>query len=184
MEDSQIIELYFARDEAAIRETDCKYGKLCFRIAKNMLRNEEDSKECVNDTYFSTWNTIPPQRPALFKAFLCGITRHLSLKRLEYDQAQKRSPELLTSFEELEAVLPDEAIAKAAEDQEIGEIISQFLKTETKEYRTVFLRKYWFFDSIETISAQYGFSESKVKSMLFRTRKRLKAYLKKEGIAL
>lgn len=184
MEDFQIIDLYFARDEHAIKETDRKYGRLCFSIAQNLLCSMEDSEECVNDTYLSVWNTIPPNKPGYFMAFLCKITRNLSLKRLDYNLAKKRNPEVLVSLEELETVLPDNRIDPAVEDREIGEAISRFLRTETPQNRTVFLRKYWFFDSIQTICEEYGYSESKVKSMLCRTRNRLKLYLKKEGIEL
>ncbi len=184
MEDVQIIKLYFARDEKAIQETEHKYGRLCFRIAHNILYNIEDSEECVNDTYLGAWNTIPPKNPKNFMAFLCKITRNLSLKRLDYHMAQKRNPELLASFDELEAVLPDRQIEARVRDEDIGAAISRFLKTESADSRNVFLRKYWFCDSIKTISRQYSFSEGKVKSMLHRTRKRLKKYLEKEGIAV
>ena len=184
MEDFEIIDLYFARNEHAIKETDRKYGKLCFSIAHNLLYSREDSEECVNDTYLSVWNAIPPNKPGHFMAFLCKITRNLSLKRLDYNLAKKRNPDLLVSLEELETVLPDNRVNPAMEDREIGEAISRFLRTETPQSRNVFLRKYWFFDSIQTICERYGFSESKVKSMLRRTRKRLKLYLKKEGIEL
>ncbi len=184
MEDHQIIQLYEARKEQAIQETDVKYGRLCFQLAHNILWNREDAEECVNDTYLGVWNAIPPQKPHCFTAFLCKITRNLSLKRLDYNLAQKRAPNLLVSFEELEGVLADDQIGNAVEDQEIGEAISRFLQSEPEDSRRVFLRKYWFFDSIQTISAASGFGEAKVKSMLFRTRKRLKAYLKKEGIAI
>ena len=184
MEDFQIIALYFARNETAIHETSNKYGHLCFLIAENILSNMEDSEECVNDTYLGVWNSIPPKRPDNFMAFLCKITRNLSLKRLDYNRAQKRTPELLTSFDELEAVLPDHQIENQVSDEDIALTISRFLQMEAPESRNVFLRKYWFCDSIKTISEAYGFREEKVKSMLYRTRNRLKGYLKKEGIAL
>lgn len=184
MEDFQIIALYFARDEAAIHETGNKYGRLCFSIAKNILSNIEDSEECVNDTYLGAWNTIPPKKPDNFMAFLCKITRNISLKRLDYNLAQKRTPELLTSFDELEELLPDNQIENQILDEDIGLAISRFLQMENPESRNIFLRKYWFCDSIKTISKAYGFREEKVKSVLYRTRNRLKEYLKKEGIAL
>lgn len=181
MEDAQIIALYFARDEQAIQETHTKYGKLCYRIAHNLLYSVEDTEECVNDTYLSTWNAIPPQNPIHFMAFLSKITRNLALKRLDYNLAQKRNPELTASFDELESVLSDDRVSDNLTAEELGNAISRFLRTEPADRRNVFLRKYWFFDSVHTISQQYGFSESKVKSMLHRTRKRLQVYLKKEG---
>lgn len=183
MEDRKIIELYFAREEAAIMETDKKYGKLCFNVAQSILRSNEDSEECVNDTFYTAWSRIPPQEPSCFKAFLCKITRNLSLKKLDYHLAKKRNPELLVSFEELEGVLSDDGISETAADAEIAEAISRFLKTQTKECRVVFVRKYWYFDSVEEISQAYGFTQSKVKSMLHRTRNHLREYLRKEGIS-
>lgn len=184
MDDLQIIELYFARNEQAIKETDSKYGKLCFHVAHNLLFNNEDAEECVNDTYLSVWNQIPPTRPNHFAAFLCKITRNLSLKKIESASAEKRTAAALISLSELEEVLPDDRIAPGVNDAEIGKLISSFLWQAKPEVRNVFLRKYWFFDSISDIAARYSFSESKVKSMLFHTRNRLREYLKKEGIEL
>lgn len=184
MEDTQILQLYIARNEDAIKETDAKYGRLCFQVANNLLYCQQDAEECVNDTYLCSWNSIPPKMPSNMMAFLCKITRNLSLKRLEFRQAQKRTPEQTVSFEELKEVLPDDRINSMIEDRDIGRTISQFLRTETPDSRNVFLRRYWYFDSIRTIARTYRFSESKVKSMLFHTRRRLKEYLKKEGIAV
>lgn len=184
MEDTQIIELYFARNEQAITETDLKYGRLCFSVANNILANDEDSEECVNDTYLSVWNKIPPTRPNHFTAFLCKIVRNLSLKKLEFATAMKRTTNVTVSFEELESVLQDERIAPGIENEYLGGLISDFLRTEKEDARNVFLRKYWFFDSVSDIAARYGFNENKVKSMLFRTRSRLREYLKKEGLEI
>lgn len=181
MEDREIIELYFARDEQAIAQTESKYGRICMSIAGNILLSREDSEECVNDTYLTAWNLIPPERPRRFPAYLAKIVRNLALKCLERSQAQKRSPELTISFEELSYILPDEKVAAQMEDQQLGWIISDFLRTEKEEARRVFLRKYWFFDSVSEIAQRYGYSENKVKSMLLRTRNRLKEYLRKEG---
>ncbi len=176
MDDSRIIELYFQRDQNAIRETQSKYEKLCFHISKNIVGNEADAEECVNDTYLAVWNAIPPERPGSLKAFVAGIARKLSLKRWEYNSAQKRSAPLV-EFSELEGVLADEEIPGTTQEAELGQLISDFLRTEKEEARNVFLRKYWYFDSITAIARRYSFSESKVKSMLFQTRTRLRAYL-------
>ena len=146
MEDSRIIELYFARDEQAIKETAV--------------------------------------RPHNFTAFLCKITRNLSLKKLESANAMKRVSNAVISLHELEDILPDHRIAPGIGDEEIGRLISDFLRQEKAEARNVFLRKYWFFDSISDIAARYSFSENKVKSMLFHTRRRLRNYLTKGGIKL
>lgn len=182
MDDFEIIKLYFSRSERAIEETKNKYDGLCYSVAYNMLRDKEDSEECVNDTYLGAWNAIPPKKPNNFKAFLCKITRNLALKRIDYNSAQKRNPDLLISLDQLEAILPDNMADSEVDDKFLGQLISTFLKSEKYESRIVFIRKYWFFDSIHDIALKYGFSEGKVKSMLHRTKNRLKEYLKKEGV--
>lgn len=184
MEDAKIIELFFSRSEEAITETTLKYGKLCFSISGNILGNNEDSEECVNDTYLALWNCIPPQRPSNLMAFISKIVRNLSLKKLDYNLAKKRDSSITHSLSELEEILPDKAISNKFSDEEIGRILSNFLKNEKADSRNVFIRKYWYFDSVEDISKRYKFSESKVKSMLFHTRNRLKKYLIKEGIRI
>ena len=184
MDDSKIIELYFDRDERAIKETQDKYGKLIFGIANNMLNSREDADECVNDTYLGVWNSIPPLRPISFRAFVCKIARNVSLKRLEYESADKRGRNLTVSLSELEGVLCDSQIAPDVTDGEISRLISDFLRSESKIKRDVFIRRYYFFDSIEDIAKRYSFSQSKVKSMLFHTRRKLKDFLEKEGIEI
>ncbi len=184
MDDLNIIELYFARNEQAIKETAKKYGKLCHRIAHNILGNDEDSDECVNDTYIGIWNAIPPARPNNFMAFVCKITRNLSLNRLEAQSRQKRSQFTLVSLDELAEVLPDESIAVSISDEDLGRLISKFLRSEKEEARNVFIRKYYFFDSIGDIASRYSFTESKVRNMLYHTRAKLKIYLTKEGIEI
>lgn len=184
MDDLQIIELYFARDEKAIKETDTKYGKLCFKVANNILNNGQDSEECVNDTYLSVWNTIPPQRPKNLMAFICKITRNLSLKKLEFKTALKRTPNALVSFHELEEVLSDDHIRSGIGDEEIGKMLTVFLQSEKEDARNVFIRKYLHFDSIGDIAARYAFTESKVKNLLYHSRNRLRDYLRKEGVEI
>lgn len=184
MDDLSIVELYFARNEIAIEETDKKYGKLCFSVAKNILLSIEDSEECVNDTYLSVWNTIPPTRPRSFRAFICQIVRFLSLKKLEFNHALKRSQNITVSFSELEDILPSNAFSADLDCADIGKIISEFLRQENEDIRNVFIRKYFFFDSISDIAIKYSFSESKVKSMLYHSRNRLRVFLKEEGITV
>ncbi len=184
MEDIQIIDLYFARNENAIMHTKERYGPLCFSIARGILHSDPDAEECENDTYLTLWNIIPPQRPNALRAFICRITRNLALKRYAYLSAQKRSREVEISLSELEAVLPDERLSRPMEEQQLGKLISDFLRQQKKDVRAVFIRKYWFFDSVEEIGRRFGFSQSKVKSMLFHTRSRLRAYLEREGICL
>ena len=141
MDDLQIIELYFARDERAIRETDIKYGKLCHGIAYNILRNREDAEECVSDTYIGVWNAIPPTRPQNLTAFVCRIARNLSLRRLEALARQKRSQAVLVSLDELSEILADESMARSLTDEDLGGLISGFLRREKADARNVFIRK-------------------------------------------
>jgi RNA polymerase sigma factor (sigma-70 family) len=184
MDDLSIIELYFARDEQAIKETDNKYGKLCHSIAYNILNNNEDSEECVNDTYIGVWNAIPPTRPNNFMAVLCKITRNISLKRIEAMARQKRSQATIVSLDELAEILPDESIGENISNDNLTELISDFLRKEKADVRNVFIRKYYFFDSVGDISKRYSFTEDKVKSMLYHIRKKLKDYLIKEGVEI
>ena len=182
MNDSEILELYFQRDEQAIKETDSRYGGLCHHIAYNILNNKEDAEECVSDAYVGVWNAIPPARPDNFMAFISRITRNLSLKKLEFITRDKRSRDMSVSLEELEAVLPDERCVKDITGEELGSAISRFLCGQKAEARNVFIRKYYFFDSVKEIAARYSFTESKVKNMLLHTRKKLRDYLVKEDI--
>lgn len=184
MDDQRIVELFFARDERAIKETDTKYGRLCYSIVYNILSNHEDSEECVNDTYVGLWNAIPPARPGNFMAFVCKIARNLALKRLTFLKREKRSADVKLSLDELEAVLPDERLAPDVSEEQLGRLISQFLHGQKEDARNVFIRKYFFFDSVEEIARRYSFTESKVKNMLFHTRRKLKDYLAKEGVEL
>ncbi len=183
MEDGAIIELYLARDERAIGETEAKYGPLCRHVADNLLGNTQDAEECVNDACLALWDAIPPARPRSLMAFAAGITRNLALKRLRHDTAQKRSAALVP-LSELSELLPDESIAPDAGNEEIGRVISGFLRRQSPEARCVFVRRYWYFDSVSEIAVRYGFTENKVKSLLFRARNRLRDYLRKEGISV
>ncbi len=182
MDDRSIIELFFARDEQAIKETADKYGKVCHGVAYNILGDEQDAEECVNDTYAGLWNAIPPARPDNLSAFICRITRNLSLNRLRALTRQKCSREVTVSFSELEEILSDEAVD--GREGEIAAHISAFLREQSEDVRAVFMRKYYFFDSVEAIAKKYGFSQSKVKSMLYHTRNKLKEYLTKKGVTI
>ncbi len=184
MEDRDIIALYFSRDEQAIAQTAAKYGKLCHKIARQILRDEGETEECVNDAYLGAWNKIPPANPVSLCAFVAKIARNHALSRLKYKLAEKRNPDALVSLSELENVLPDLSAFDEIEDRELGQWISEFLWEEPEETRNIFLRKYWYFDSIEQIAEQFGYSESKIKSLLFRTRNKLKAYLTAKGVVL
>ena len=155
---------------------------LCGGIARGILESRQDAEECVNDTYLTVWNKIPPTRPNNFTAFICKITRNLSLKKLETSNAMKRSADAIISLSEIETTLPDYSIAQGVEDEELAKLISAFLWSEKELDRNVFLRKYWFFDTISDIAERYSMRENTVKSMLFRSRNRLREFLKKEGI--
>lgn len=188
MEDSRIIELYGQRDERAIAESNAKYGQLCTRIAMNILDNAQDAEECVNDTYLKAWNAIPPARPARLGAFLAKITRNLSLDRYRASHAAKRGEYLFEeSLDELGECIPAGEHARPdaeAEARRIGECITKFLGRQTPDARDIFICRYFYADPIEKIARDFGFSESKVKSMLHRTRQKLRKYLESEGIDL
>ncbi|MBQ3195400.1 MAG: sigma-70 family RNA polymerase sigma factor [Clostridia bacterium] len=184
MDDTRIIELYFKRDEQAIKETELKYGRLCYSISYNILNNREDAEECVNDTYIGAWNAIPPAKPNNFTAFVCRIARNLALKRLEFLGRDKRSQNMTVSLEELAEVLPDERYAPDTSDKAVGKLISKFLGKQKEYVRNIFVRRYYFFDTVAEIAQRYSFTESKVKNILFFTRKKLKDYLIKEGVEI
>lgn len=183
MEDEKIIQLYWNRNHDAITETASKYGKLCFRIAHNILGNYEDSEECVNDTYLGVWNAIPRKWPTRFSAFISKITRNLALKKFAYISAEKRNPQMVCSFEELsDCVSGKEYVETELENRRIERAVNAFLWHQPKEKRSVFILRYWYFDSLDEICRRTGYSQSKVKSMLFHMRKKLREYLEKEGI--
>lgn len=185
MDDKKIIALYWARDENAIKETASKYGKLCTYIAHNILANYEDSEECVNDTYLAVWNAIPDKRPGKLSAFVAKITRNLALKKYEYMSAAKRNSSVVTSLEELgDCVSGTNSTELEMERRYIENSISNFLWQLKEEKRNVFIRRYWYFDSIGHICKSTGFSQSKVKSMLYEIRQKLKKYLESEGIEI
>lgn len=185
MEDERIIELYWARDEDAIRETASKYGKLLFHITGNILSSREDSEECVNDTYLGLWNAIPQERPSPLSVFAGRIARNLALKKYAYLRAEKRNPEAVCSLEELgDCVCGRESVENEAENRRVEQLIDAFLRRLEEEKRNIFLRRYWYFDSIDAICQHTGYSQSKIKSMLFHTRRRLRDYLESEGIEL
>ena len=181
MDDHRIIELFWQRSEDAIAAAEEAYGNLCRGIAGNLLRIEEDVQECVNDTWHNLWNAIPPERPEKLKPYIARITRNLAMKRLTYHHAAKRQA-VTVSFEELEDCIPDgKSVEAALEGKELSRLIDAFLDTLDEESRNLFLRRYWFFDSIKQLARRFGMSESKVKVKLFRMREALKKYLEMEA---
>lgn len=183
MEDSRIIELFFQRNEQAIRETAEKYGPYCLRISRNILNDPHDCEENVNDTYLQAWYSIPPQRPAVLKAYLAKITRNLALNRFNADHAQKRgNGEFCLSLEELGDCTPSGvSLENDIQMAELSKSISRFLRSEPPEARNVFVCRYFYSESIADISRRFAYSSSKVKSMLLRSRNRLKKHLTEEG---
>ena len=185
MDDQAIIELYWERSEDAISKTAAKYGGYCYTIAYNILSNNEDAEESVNDTWLAAWNTMPPRRPKLLAAFLGKMTRYISLDRWKNRTARKRGGgEVPLVLEELEECISGEdSVEKEYLQKEFAESLNQFVENLPDVERKVFLCRYWYMDSIETIAEHFGFSESKVASMLHRTRGKLRKMLEQEGIA-
>jgi len=184
MDDNKIVELYWNRDETAISETKNKYSNYCFTIANNILHNQEDSEEALNDTWLAAWNAMPPHHPLILSTFLGKITRNLSLNKWRKLSAEKRGGGLVAvSIDELEECIPDERnLRESLEAEIIAESINDFLADLKESERKVFVCRYWYFDSIEEIAKRFGFTQSKVKMMLKRTRDRLKDHLINEGV--
>ena len=182
MDDSRIIDLYFKRDETAIEETKRKYGAYCYTVANNILSSHEDAEECVNDTWMRTWNSIPPQRPQVLKLFLLRITRNISLDRLKAVRAKKRGGgETELAIEELSECIPgagdviDEII-----ENELSGLIRKFVHSLPDLERAIFVRRYFFLDSVKAVANRYGMSEGSVMTRLSRTRKKLRTLIEKE----
>lgn len=182
MEDSKIIELFFARNEDAIKHTDDTYGRRLYHLADNIVHNGQDAEESVSDTYLKAWETIPPHRPKYFFAYIAKICRHFALDKLDWKSAVKRNAEVVSLTQEMELCIPDTGREQELAGKELGMILDAFLRTLTPENRVVFMRRYWYVDTIAEIAARYGISESAVQMRLNRTRAKLCTYLEKEGI--
>lgn len=183
MDDEMIVDLYWARDENAIAQTSAKYGGLCYHIANNILASHEDREECMNDTYLAVWNAIPDKHPKRFSVFISRIVRNLALKKYEYLSAAKRNPSAVISLDELgDCVSGTDSVESEIEKKYIENTIDQFLWQQDEDKRNVFIRRYWYLDSIASICRYTGFSQSKVKSMLYEMRRKLRNYLESEGI--
>lgn len=172
MEDGEIIELYWRRDEAAIAQSEKKYGAYCRAVICRILQLPEDVEECLVDTWMAAWNAMPPQRPTVLRTFLGRLSRNLSINRALHDKARKRGGgEVTAALEELREIGGGSA-EEAVEQAELGRLIDRFL------------RRYWFLDSVEEIARRYGLCGGSVKTRLHRTRKKLREYLKQEGYAI
>ena len=186
MEDQAILDLYFARDELAITETDRKYGSYCYSVANRILGSAEDSEETVSDTYYHTWNAIPPQRPTFLRLFLAKITRNLAFSRWRKLSAAKRGGgETELVLEELAGCIPGrEQIDDGLKAKELAKTIRTFLDTLPDREQDIFLQRYFYVEDPETIARRHKIRQSNVNLILCRTRAKLKTYLKQEGYNL
>ena len=184
MTDSQIIALFWDRNEDAIRETDAAYGRRLYAISNQILCQRQEAEESVSDTYMKAWETMPPQRPLYFFAYLAKICRNFSLARLQWNSAAKRSAEIISLTQEMTECIPDRSMEQRLEREALGQLLNRFLEGLSRDNRLIFLRRYWYADSVREIADRYGITESKVKTQLHRTRKKLQLFLEKEGIAL
>ena len=184
MEDDRIVELYWMRSENAISETSAKYGKYCHAIAYRILSNTEDADESVNDTYLAAWNSMPPHKPAILSTFLGKITRRTAIDKWRGQKAGKRGGgETALALDELtECVSSEHNVEQEAEERELDRALNTFLEKQAQTERDVFICRYFFLMSVSEICEKFAFSPSKVKSMLSRTRKKLRASLEKEGL--
>ena len=184
MEDREIIALFWARSQEAIRETARKYGAYCGAIIRRVLGDGRDAEECLNDTWLGAWNAMPPQRPNRLNVFLGRIARNTALDRWSYNHAQRRGSGFEAVLEELAECVGGTPLEETLEARQLGEAISAYLDAVSPTARQVFLRRYWYCDTIPEIADAAGFTRSKVTSLLHRTRKGLRTYLLEEGYDL
>ena len=180
MDDRKIVDLYWARQESAIFETEQKYGRYCHYIAYHILYNNEDANEVVNDTYWKTWNTIPPHRPDPLKPYVGMLSRQLAVNVYEGQHAQKRGGQMPLILEELSECVPDNRKTDLNENLALRDALNRFLHTLPKKTQNIFVRRYWYTDSIAEIAKAYAMKENNVAILLFRTRKKLQEFLQTE----
>lgn len=185
MDDNQIVELFWQRDNQAIKEVQSKYGKLCFQLAKRITGNIQDAEEIVNEAYLGVWNKIPPEKPRHLKSFVCRIARNISIDRLRYSQAEKRKHDSHVSLDEIQDILSGTDTPESIYDsKETAAFISDFLRGIKTDKRNMFLQRYWYYKSISEIAEEFEITESKVKVTLHRVRWELKKYLEDKGVTL
>ena len=183
MSDEEIIGLFFERSEQAISELENKHGAAVRRVAANILHDEEDAKECVNDTWLGAWNSFPPNRPDPLRTYVCKIARNLATKRYHANSAQKRASQYDLALEEFAECVPDGSnVEDAIAAKELAEIINRFLDTLSYEDKFVFMRRYWYADSLADIAKMAGMSYNSVAVRLHRVKGKLKKLLLKEGV--
>ena len=182
MNDEALVAKFWDRDQDAISESKKQYENYCLYIAENILHDKQDAEECLNDTLLAAWNSIPPQKPQNLKTYLGKLIREIAINRWKKNRAQRRIPdESLVSLDELEDMVGNSEVEESVEDAELSLQISAFLRSLKESERNVFVRRYWFYDPVDSICSRYGFSKGKVVMMLKRTRDKLAEYLKKEG---
>lgn len=185
MEDHEIINLYWKRDETSIRETSEKYGRFCHSLAINILTAPEDAEECVSDAYHKAWNTIPTERPKAFRAWLGRIVRNLSINRWQHNRAQKRYAGIDMLLSELSDCIPDvETTEEILEAQALSEYINEWLDTLTEMERLLFIRRYWNGEQLKQLACVVGSTQNILAGRLFRLRNRLKSYLTEKGVEI
>ncbi len=185
MNDHKIIHLFFERSEQAIIELSKKYGALCTKIANNILNNSQDAEECVNDTYLGVWNTIPPQRPNPLQSYVCRITRNLAIKKYHANTAAKRNSIYDIALDELENCFPSSSSVEDTLDaKELAQVIDDFLETLNPSNRVLFVRRYWYCDSIADLSKQFQTGKHNISVRLSRIREKLKQHLIEKGVWL
>lgn len=184
MDDKLIIDLYWQRSERAISETDEKYSRFCHYIAYNILGDDEDSKEIVNEVYLKAWNTIPPNRPGILKSYLGMICRQLAINRYQAKNAQKRKADTPIVLDELGECIPDKGCEEVGDGFALRDALSRFVASLPVRARRIFVRRYWYAAPVSDIAREYSVKESYVTVSLLRTRRKLKAFLEKEGFAV
>ncbi len=182
MEDKKIIELFFQRSEEAISECSIKYGNYCRKIARDILKSEEDALESENDTYLRAWDSIPPTEPLSLKAYLGKIVRNIAIQKYRYLHAQKRNQNVECVIEELEQCVASlESVEENIVAEELASYINQFLESLNASGRDLFVRRYWRMDSIKQISLDTGMRKGNIETSLYRSRQKLKVYLEEKG---
>ena len=183
MTDMEIINLFFERSEQAIDELARKHGSAVARVARNILGNEQDTEECVNDTYLGTWNAIPPTKPSPLRTFVCKIARNLATMKYHSNTAEKRNSQYNLALDELEEYLADNSSVEEAYDaKELAEAINGFMATLNYSDRFIFTRRYWYSDPVKDIAKMAHSTTNSVTVRLFRIREKLRHYLVKEGL--
>lgn len=185
MDDDQIVELYWNRKEEAIKESDVKYGKLLQQISFHILFNQQDSEECVNDTYCKVWEAIPPQKPTSLRAYMGRIVRNLSINRWYENRAQKRGGDTNVLLSELSECIPaSDTVETEIDEKELTQLMNTWLLELSQDDRVLFLRRYWYTDSVKDLAKECNTSQNIMAGRIYRLRQRLKAFLLKEGIVI